>query len=132
MKTPFGWTLFGSSRTVNQDSSQEVDTSIAHLQVARPAPNHRISAMVKELWKETPQLDDSAHVNCLSTTPADDGLQQLVEKFWVSEHTYILRDRDISHSVDDQVLLEKLERKTYQDIKMRTDIMLSPCSGMIV
>ena len=30
VKTPFGWTLFGSSRTVNQDSSQEKHCSSAN------------------------------------------------------------------------------------------------------
>ena len=114
VKTPFGWTLFGASRTQSAQSPIASEINISHLQVTRSAPDQHVNTVIQDLWSVVPTR--SVHVNFVSASPAaDDGLQDLVEKFWVQEHTSILPDRDFAPSVEDEDLLSKLDRETYQD-----------------
>ena len=71
-----------------------------------------MDSVVEDLWEETPTR--STHINHIQTS-ADDGLHQLVERFWAQEHVSILPERDTAPSVEDQTLLSKLDRETYQD-----------------
>ena len=115
IKTPFGWTLFGSSRTCNNQSPCSTK-QISHLHVP-PTPNEHVNSAIEELW--TVPSPARTHVNCISTKPAGDptgdSLQDLVERFWMQEHTAILPEKDNLPSAEDRLLLEKLDRETYLD-----------------
>ena len=106
IKTPFGWTLFGSLRTEKEIACNT--TSVNALQVL-PAPNEHILSASDDLFGAS----GVTHVNCIAEKSADTNLQELVERFWLQEHTAILPDKDNAPSVEDKNLLKKLEQETY-------------------
>ena len=54
-----------------------------------------------------------AHVNCIVTRPENDGLEELVQSFWVQENTAIVPEKETALSVEDHLFLDKLEKETY-------------------
>ena len=97
IKTMFGWTLFGASKSTKDVTNH----SVGLLKVA----SNELSSAMESFWGAEQFTCNLVHSN-------DQRLFSTLEKFWIQEHCAILPAKDTAMSKEDLSALKKLEDST--------------------
>ena len=99
-KTPFGWSLFGSSR----------GNCGCDVQCMTTYSCDSVQSAVPSLWEEDGKAP-TVFLNLLRTR-SDVELHEIVESFWRQEHCGILPQKEVAMSREDVNALERMEKET--------------------